>query len=861
MPKDATVRLLFGADTAQAEAALGKLKTQLGNLGSTLTAAGGTLTAAFTAPVAGLIKLASSFDEAMDKIRAGTGATGQALANLGDVFRKVYAEMPLATSIENVSTAISDLATKADLSGKDLENVAKTVLELSRLTGTDLNSTIDASSKLFKNWGVSAGEMVSTLDFLFKVSQSTGVGIDQLNSNIATYGSMLREYGFNIEEAATMIGAFSKQGIELDKVMMSLQYALKTFAKEGVSDAAGALKSVIEQIKNAGSAAEANAIAIQVFGRSGVYMAQQIREGRLEWDALLRSLQGSGETIDKAAKDTQSFADRLDLFKRIAAEALEPLGNRLIDIAEQQLPKLIDAIADITKWWDSLGESGQSAIAKIAMGLAIGGPLLVGLGMLINALKTILGLFGLLVANPIVAAILAIGTAAGIAAASMKELAKSSDEATEAENRAINAAYKIRAARFPAAPTRAVGETPYINPAEQLPSTPAYPSRYIASEDIYKKNLEYFEKYGQSLWEVQKASEGAGGGLGDFTDSLGGAGDAAMEAVEELTPLDKLLQAIAADVAQFKPWTTTEYNLYQLKSMRDNYSTISEQLKVQAEWEKKAAEAAQKRKEALEEMTNLMAATRPEGGLYSSVSEILDSIISKYKTLIQSVQEGKPYVEPQWNVGQQALLEWLQSGNLNALLAQFAKGPSPLYPVGSGQEAMVTRFQDELGKVLESANKKLFGELGLSIDFKTFKTLPSEIQDAVMKIAQLKELQSQAEQAKRASETQMNAANIMLQAARTFASAVGAASARAGGGRPNILAMQSGGLITSPTLALVGEKESEYVIPARRLESLMENLLKKETPITIHIYSEDGKVKSATVQKEAQLFAAYGVRA
>ena len=197
MPKDATVRLLFGADTAQAEAALGKLKTQFGNLGSTLTAAGGTLTAAFTAPVAGLIKLASSFDEAMDKIRAGTGATGQALANLGDVFRKVYASVP--TSIEAASTAISDLATKADLSGKDLENVAKTVLELSRLTGSDLNSTIDVSSKLFKNWGVSAGEMVPTLDFLFKVSQSTGVGIDQLNSNIATYGSMLREYGFNIE--------------------------------------------------------------------------------------------------------------------------------------------------------------------------------------------------------------------------------------------------------------------------------------------------------------------------------------------------------------------------------------------------------------------------------------------------------------------------------------------------------------------------------------------------------------------------------------------------------------------------------------------------------------------------------------
>ena len=53
MANDARVKLIFGADTAEAEAALGKLKTQIGNFGSALTSAGATLSAAFTAPVAG----------------------------------------------------------------------------------------------------------------------------------------------------------------------------------------------------------------------------------------------------------------------------------------------------------------------------------------------------------------------------------------------------------------------------------------------------------------------------------------------------------------------------------------------------------------------------------------------------------------------------------------------------------------------------------------------------------------------------------------------------------------------------------------------------------------------------------------
>jgi len=857
MPKDATVRLVFGADTAEAEAALGKLKSQIGNFGSALTSAGATLSAAFTAPVAGLIKLASSFDEAMDKIRARTGAAGQALANLGDVFRKVYSSVP--TSIEAASTAISDLATKANLSGKSLEDVSKAVLELSRLTGADLNSTIDASAKLFMNWGIQADQMVSILDFLFKVSQSTGVGIDQLNANLASYGSMLREYGFSLEEAATMIGAFSKQGVELDKVMTGLRIALTEFAKAGISDAAGALEAVTDQIKNAGSAAEANSIAIQIFGaRAGPYLAQQIREGRLEWQELLKTLQQSPETIGKAAQDTMSLSEKLSLLKQHAALALEPLGKKLVDIVEQQLPNLEGAIRKVIEVWNNLGESGQSALVKAATYLAVGGPILIGLGAVASALKNIIGLLGLITSSPVVAVLLGVAAAVGAIAISIAN-ARSQVAALEAQYGPEYVA-ALQAGTY--------GQS--LNAKPWLAATPTSQSDVgtswkKAGEDLQDTALRAFDTFKQASFAAQEAGDNAkkaGDNFDDFTGALDGTGDVAKDTTEKLTPLDKLLQAINADMPQFKPWTSTEYNLYQLKSMRDDYANIVEQIQTGYEWEKKAQEARDKQLAALKEMADLMQAERPTGGLYSSVSEILDSIISKYKTLIQAVQEGKPYVEPQWNVGQQALLEWLQSGKMDALLAQFAKGPSPLYPIKGEQQAMVTRFQDELGKVLEDANKKLFAELGLSIDYKTFKTLPSEIQDAVMKITQLRELQSQAEQAKKAAETQMDAANIMLQAARIFASAasLGAVSARAGG-RANVMAMQSGGLVMSPTLALIGEKEPEYVIPARRLESLMESLLKKETPITIHIYSEDGKVKNATAQREAQLFAAYGVRA
>jgi len=127
-----------------------------------------------------------------------------------------------------------------------------------------------------------------------------------------------------------------------------------------------------------------------------------------------------------------------------------------------------------------------------------------------------------------------------------------------------------------------------------------------------------------------------------------------------------------------------------------------------------------------------------------------------------------------------------------------------------------------------------------------------------MKILQVRELRSQAEEARRASQDQLKAAQIMLQAANVFAGAVSYSPVSGGGGGRPMTALQAGGLVQRPTLALVGEAGPEYVIPARKLENLLETLAKKESNITVHIYTEDGKVKKAMA--ESELFAAHGVR-
>jgi hypothetical protein len=46
------------------------------------------------AATTGILKLGTDFDEAFDKIRVGTGATGAALDDLKDDFKAVYSAVP-----------------------------------------------------------------------------------------------------------------------------------------------------------------------------------------------------------------------------------------------------------------------------------------------------------------------------------------------------------------------------------------------------------------------------------------------------------------------------------------------------------------------------------------------------------------------------------------------------------------------------------------------------------------------------------------------------------------------------------------------------------------------------------------------
>ena len=331
--------------------------------------AGAAVGVGLAAGVAGVgalgLAVGSSFDDAFDTIRTGTGKTGAALEGLKGSFRAVAADVP--DDFARVSTAISELSTRTGQTGPALEGLATQVLTLSRLTGEDLSTTIEAQTRLFGDWGVAVGDQAGTLDFLYKTSQATGVGVNALSEDLVKFGAPLRQLGFGMEESAALLGKFEKEGVNAGLVMGSMRIALGKMARDG-EPAQETLSRVTDQIKNAGSVSEANALALELFGaRAGPDMAAAIREGRFAVDDLVAGIEGSGETILGAAAETDDFAEKFAKLKNRVFLALEPLGELTFEV----LNKLADFLLPVV---DSLGKKLPGALKKVsdAVGPVIG---------------------------------------------------------------------------------------------------------------------------------------------------------------------------------------------------------------------------------------------------------------------------------------------------------------------------------------------------------------------------------------------------------------------------------------------------------------------------------------------------------
>lgn len=318
---------------------------------------------------AALYKVGETFDEVTDTIRTGTGATGEALDGLVDVAKRVGSTTPAEFS--KIAPVVADLNTRLGLTGEDLETVAKQVLEAGRLLGQDVD--ISKTTAAFSAFGLEAKQIPGAMDDLFRVSQATGLGFNDLAQKTAQAAPTMKALGFGFQDTAAMIGAFDKAGLNSSQIMTSMTKGLTTLAKSG-EEPKEAFKRVTGEIGSyiqSGNEAAALKLASKLFGTKGAtQFVEALKQGKIGAEDMMKSIGATDDTILGVAGETSDFAEKWQIVQNNAQLALEPLGSAVFSALADVLSAMAPTLQDIGNWLK------ENTWAFGALGAAIAGILI-----------------------------------------------------------------------------------------------------------------------------------------------------------------------------------------------------------------------------------------------------------------------------------------------------------------------------------------------------------------------------------------------------------------------------------------------------------------------------------------------------
>lgn len=303
---------------------MGGLSTKLGGLAGVMTKA---LPVAAVAGVGkALFDIGSEFDEMTDTIIVGTGASGKALEDLQAAAEGIATTVPV--SFGEAGNLVQDLNTRLGLTGDTLQEVGTQIAQVGDMTGEAFDT--EAFAGAMSAWGTAAEDMSGQLDNLFAISQSTGIGMNDLVGIMESAAPQMQALGYSFEDTAAMAGLLDKAGLDAGSTMTKMSKALTTLAKDG-EEPADAMKRVTEEIGQyieAGDTASAISAASDLFGtRGATQFVAAVQSGSMSIDEFSAAMQDSAGIIGETESRTMDFGERVDILKNQFKTLLEPMGS------------------------------------------------------------------------------------------------------------------------------------------------------------------------------------------------------------------------------------------------------------------------------------------------------------------------------------------------------------------------------------------------------------------------------------------------------------------------------------------------------------------------------------------------------
>lgn len=348
----------------ETEQAAGGLSGKLAKISPGALAVGGAVVTGAIAVGKELYDLGTTFDSVADTIRTGTGATGEALDGLIDDAHKVATSIP--TDFETAGATVADINTRLGLSGDMLQTVASQYLEAGRILGEDVD--VNTTTAAFSAFKIEGDKVSGAMDSLFRVSQATGVSMNDLAGSAQKNAMAMQELGFGFEDSIALVGSLDKAGVDADATLNAMRRGMLNLAEPGesTSDAFKRATGELQGFIDAGDTGAALDLASNIFGTKGAaQMVQALQSGTLNMNDLMSAAGATGDTILGVGEETQSAGEKWTILKNKGMDALEPVASGLFDGVGSGLDYVIDLVdgfsmqsfLDSVPWVQSLVES------------------------------------------------------------------------------------------------------------------------------------------------------------------------------------------------------------------------------------------------------------------------------------------------------------------------------------------------------------------------------------------------------------------------------------------------------------------------------------------------------------------------
>lgn len=366
----------------------------------------------------------SDLEGTVSRVNSYFGLTGDAADKMGEVVENVF-RTGVTDSLEEVGEAVILVNNNLkDLDSSQLENIAAQAINLEKVFGSDISETMRGVNALMVNFGLDAQ---TAMDYIVVGSQNGLDKTQELGDNLSEYSGKFAQAGYSAQEYFQLL----QNGLEggaynLDKVNDSInevttrlsdgtiEEALGSFSentqktfeawKNGGATQKDVINSIVDDIREASSQQEALNLASTAFGTLGEDANMQVVTSLTtlgdEYDNVAGKAEKMSEDSTTPMQELQSAVNDLQL-------ELAPFGEKLVELATEVLPPVVDFISSLLEGFLSLPGPVQTLIGVIAGAIAV----FSALAPIISAVGGIISVFGTVALGPIA------GIIAGIIAA------------------------------------------------------------------------------------------------------------------------------------------------------------------------------------------------------------------------------------------------------------------------------------------------------------------------------------------------------------------------------------------------------------------------------------------------------------